>query len=376
MLALGVVTALLIAGRASVATLQGYLRSAGERAVIISQDLALAERNLTRSDLLGPEHADVLRQIVPSDWEGVYQASAPVTIYRAATNPVAVFAYGIDRLWPDGEGFAHAPDIIPGWGDGAGSPTALVGNALAGELFGAADPVGRVLDLAGGLKVTIGGVISPRPADVVDPLGDRDMALVLPDEVFERLPEVRAGQATRQVVFYVPPGQDTSAAADLLETALKERGLTEIGLKAEAVVDRASSLRTLTSRMNGLQLILAWMALATTTLMAGVTAHSQVFERRREYGIKRAVGAPPWRVVIEVVAVSVGVGLVFSLAGAGVGTFVGQRICRSQGWLVVDCRPALVLAAACALAASLVASLWPVSVVAGEQPLTALREGD
>ncbi|MEW6228345.1 MAG: ABC transporter permease [Bacillota bacterium] len=377
LLAVSAVTALLVTGNASVSSLRGYLRSAGEGTVVVDQDLTQATRNLTEPDFLSAEHAEVVRNASPHDWAVVYEAVAPVTIRTQGGPGIAVFAYGLDRPWPEGEGFAYSGDGTSVWGQQPDQThSALIGSRLAERLFGDADPVGRTIDIGAGVEVKVRAVLAPRPADVIDPLGDRDQCLVVESQVLEHLPGVQSWDIVRRILVYVPGDQDAQAAADFLTDVLAQNHLSDVGVRAVSVFDQVSSLQTLSTKMNRMQLALAWTALLVTALMVGVTAHTQVLERRREFGVKRAVGASPWRVASEVFGVILGLGMFCGLAGAVLGVFLAKRVCLSEGWLLVDPLPSLTLAVAGALLASLLASLWPLSLVVGEEPVTALREGD
>lgn len=377
LLAVSAVTSLLVTGDASVNSLRAYLRSAGEGTVVVSQDFTQATRALTEADFLNAGHAEGLRDASPQDWAMVYEAVAPITVRTQGGPGTAVFAYGLDRPWPEGQGFACD-------GDGAGvlshdsnsAHAALIGSGLAKRLFADADPVGKSIDIGGGVEVTVRAVLAPRPADVIDPFGDRDQCLVLDWRVLEQLPGVRSWDVARRILVYVPHEQPTQAAADFLTDILGRNHLSDVGVRADSVIDQVSSLGTLSTKMNRLQLAIAWTALMITALMVGLTAYTQVLERRREFGVKRAVGAPPWRVASEVLAVVLGLSAICGLAGSAIGVYIANRICLWEGWLLVDPLPSLITAATGVLVASLLASLWPISLVVGEGPIVAMREGD
>jgi len=273
LLAVSTVTSLLVTGDASVQSLDGYLRSAGERTLVVTQDLTQATRNLTESDFLSADHAQILRDSLPEDWAVVYEAVAPVTIRRQEGPGVAVFAYGLDRPWPEGEGFACPEEEMGAWGQyPSESCPALIGSTLAERLFGDADPVGQTVDIGGGVEVTVSGVLSPRPADVIDPLGDRDQCLVVDRQVLEHLPGVQSWDVTRRVLVYIPVDQDIQAAADLLTDILADNHISDVGIRADSVISQVSSLQTLSTKMNHMQLAIAWMALMVTAVMVGLTA--------------------------------------------------------------------------------------------------------
>jgi hypothetical protein len=395
-LAVSAVTTLVLSSRASVASLSGYLRASGEQSVVVRQDLFAATRVVGQEDLLGPADAAGLRARLPQEFEVVCQSVAPVSVAAVGEAdgeiPQTVFVYGLDRLWPQGAGFGLSEEARLAWGvaggsEGAGAggsegagvggaPVALIGGALAQKLFDSVDPVGRTLRLDRGVDVRIVGALDPRPEDVIDSLGDRDECLVVLHSTLLQAVVAGPSKVTTEVMVYLPPEESPTTAATVVNEALSSLGRDAVGIKAAAVIDEVTGLRTLKTRLHALQGALVYASLAASALMLGITLQTRVMERRREIGLRRALGASRLRIGLEVLASSLGLCAAGAIAGLGVGVFLAGRICVGEGWVLGSVAGPMAQVALVTLGAALIASLWPLSAALGEDPLVSLREGD
>jgi ABC-type antimicrobial peptide transport system permease subunit len=98
-----------------------------------------------------------------------------------------------------------------------------------------------------------------------------------------------------------------------------------------------------------------------------------VHERTREIGIRKSVGADPWRVqlqfLIEAIALSVLGGLAGLLAGVGAARLIGAL----AGWQTLVAPGQLVLAFSVAVAVGLFFGYYPARRAARLDPIAALR---
>lgn len=387
-LAVSAVTTLVLSSRASVASLSGYLRASGEQSVVVRQDFFAATRVVGQEDILGPADAAALRARLPQKFEVVCQSVAPVSAAAVGESggesPQTVFVYGLDRLWPEGEGFGLPEAARLAWGGAGGSegtgvggaPVALVGDALAHKLFDSADPVGQTIRLDRGVEVRVVGVLDPRSVDVIDSLGDRDECLVVSHATLLQAVVPGLSKVTTEVMVYLPPEQSPTTAAIVVNDALGALGRDAVGIKAAAVIDEVTGLRKLKTRLHALQGVLVYASLAASALMLGITLQTRVKERRREIGLRRALGASRLRIGLEVLASSLGLCAGGAIAGLGVGAFLAGRICVGEGWVIGSVAGPMAQVALVTLGVALMASLWPLSAALGEDPLVSLREGD
>jgi len=135
-------------------------------------------------------------------------------------------------------------------------------------------------------------------------------------------------------------------------------------LEAKAAADE--SLTTLTLGLGAVALLVGAVGIANTMVIS-------VLERRREIGVRRALGATRWAIGSQFLTESVLLSAIGGLAGALLGVLGTVAYASSQGWaVVVPWAPVLLgLAAACAIGS--VVGIHPAARAAGVPPTEALR---
>jgi len=192
------------------------------------------------------------------------------------------------------------------------SRAVILTQGLARRLFGDADPIGRevtfpVLGRKGDRYVVIGVAGTARYRSLITTEAD--------DLVYE---PAASGNAKRDVVLMVRSSAGVSVANEARRIAAELNPALPLMLvqSMDGAVDRAlrdwNSLARLLGILAGLAAVLAAIGLY------GVVAHG-VAERRREFGIRAALGASRgdvWRLVLRQAATIVGAGVALGLAGA------------------------------------------------------------
>ena len=252
--------------------------------------------------------------------------------------------------------------------DAAGDPVAVINARAAQRLFGNADPIGRRLRVGDGAETpwrTIVGVVPDLWMGAFDASGDRNPAGV-----------------------YLPLAQDPPAALSVLVRARSTRaaeltaGLRRAVFAAQPDVPvyEIRSMRTLIADNNwfyGMGAgVMAACGLAALLLAAvglyGVIAFS-VERRRREFGVRIAVGAQT-RDIVQLVLGRGALQLAIGTAlGAGLAVLLGAGM-RSLLFEGTATDPVIFgVAAALLVGVSLAAMLLPAVRAARTDPLEALR---
>lgn len=166
---------------------------------------------------------------------------------------------------------------------------------------------------------------------------------------------------------------DPATPLEEVRRALRERvGAIDVFTPAElADADLAMAQELMASVMN----LLVTVAYAAGIMVVGLTLYAAVFERLREFGIMKALGARDgWlqgQVVGQAIAVTTGGLVVGVLASAGLAALVAEFM---PEFLVVVWDPGvLARTAAASIAMAAVASLVPIRQVAGVDPALVFR---
>ncbi len=128
----------------------------------------------------------------------------------------------------------------------------------------------------------------------------------------------------------------------------------------------ASDLRRIGAVLSGFMGLISMITVANTLMMA-------VYQRRRELGLRSAIGWTRRRIGVLVLNESAIAGIVASILGVGLGLGVAATWSQLQGWDLI-LAPWLPFAAiAAGLTASLVGGLIPAYLASSTPPMTAMR---
>ena len=251
-------------------------------------------------------------------------------------------------------------------GDGPKDPpVAVINQALAKQFFGSVDPVGRHIRLG------------PNPNDpwstIVGVVGDvRQQSLEKEVRPTAFTPNQQDGWTS--LTFVVRGTRDAMSATPALRDAIRAADPTAVidnVQPMDVVVGASLSRRTFSMALLS---IFAAVALGLAALgIYGVLAYA-VAARRREFGVRLALGAE----VSQVMALVLRQGLGWTAAGVTLGVIgarAGTRLVESQMFGIAPSDPATyVIVAAVVVGASLVACVVPVRRATQLDPATALRE--
>ena len=248
------------------------------------------------------------------------------------------------------------------WRDNSqGLRVTILSQSLAGRLFGDADPVGQ--------RVRVGLDPSRDALEVIGIAADARLYDLKSTDVFAAYTPALQDQDASFKCFVIR-GDNVSYAA--LKEAVESLGRERLGnmVTLQYITDRSLLLERLTAMMSSffgaLVLLLAGVGLF------GLMSYA-VAQRRREIGIRMALGADRRRVVRDVVRD----GLTVTLAGLAVGVVAALAAVRVVETLLFGVTPQdpLTLAGAVAslIAIALLACFVPASRAARVDPVIALR---
>ena len=241
----------------------------------------------------------------------------------------------------------------------------ILSRRLASEMFPNGSPVGAELDVPGWsptkkvLKVV--GVAADVRGRAVTSLPERWAYVPANDATWGAI-QVRSSLPAQQTIAAI---REVSRAVD---PVVAPHDVETFG----ALVDRALSEQRLFARVSslfaGIAALLA--AMGIYGMMAGA-----VSERRKEFGIRLALGAPALSVLAMVMRTAVLLGAAGIVAGLG-GAAALRRVVEARLYGVTALDPATVIAAALAvIVLTIAASLVPAVRAARVDPVKSLRIG-
>jgi hypothetical protein len=248
------------------------------------------------------------------------------------------------------------------------SPVAIVSENLARRLFGAIDPIGRVILIPrtsrrAAYPLTVVGVASDvHWHQVTD---EPELFLYLP---FNN-PEFGVRSATLLVKSPQPPGE----VIRRVEAAAKEVDPTlpvQYSRALQTSIDRSQSDRRIFAWVLSM---LGWLAFVLAAVGLYCLLAQSVAERRREFGIRMAIGGERVHIFMLVMRQALWIGALGTALGSGL-AFLGSRLVEAQLYGVTRVDPAVYAAAAASLGAVvLLAGLWPARTATRIEPVEALR---
>lgn len=238
---------------------------------------------------------------------------------------------------------------------------ALVGGKAAGRLrLAPGDPLTLVNEAAGrSSELVVQGLIQA---------GDReDNQVFIPLDIAQALLN-REGQVNGAWLSVMSGGEDLLLKAALIEQAFP-------GLAASPVRQIARAEGLLLEKIRSLVYLVVVIMLLSGTLGVGVTMMTGVVERRREIGLKKALGATGRGIAAEFLGEGAILGMAGGILGCAAGYVLAQAIGLSVFGSTVDFRwPVLPVAVATSLLVSGLAILLPLRVAARVEPAVVMRE--
>ncbi|MCS6987104.1 MAG: ABC transporter permease [Sphingomonadaceae bacterium] len=257
-----------------------------------------------------------------------------------------------------------------------GARVAVIGQTVARELFGAADPLGQLLRVRG-VSFRVVGILPPRGQGIGGI--DRDDVVVLPLTSSLRL--VAGGGPFRRFVRTItvsvasPEGlpQAERAIAELLrrrhglapgqENDFSITNLTAVG---DTFRETTGAISILLGAIGGISLVVGGIGIMNIMLVS-------VTERTREIGIRMAIGAPRAAVRLQFLLEALALSLVGCVAGVLLGVGLAVLASRVLPFATVVSLASVVAAFGISAAVGVFFGWWPASRAARLSPIEALR---
>ncbi|MEO8143275.1 MAG: ABC transporter permease [Betaproteobacteria bacterium] len=254
----------------------------------------------------------------------------------------------------------------------------LVGETVARQLFGGANPLGQVIRVRR-VPFTVIGVLESKGQSMMGT--DQDDLVLMPIST-ARKRVLGSGNLAKQrsvgtIWVKVAEGYDMKAAEEQVRSLLRQRHRLQPGQ------DDDFSLRNLeevaaTQEASSRVLALLLAAVASVSLVVGGIGIMNIMlvsvtERTREIGLRMAVGARTRDILGQFLVEAVTLSLIGGLAGIAIGVATAVGIAEFAGWRIVLSPESVVLAVAFAFAIGVFFGFYPARKAARLNPVEALR---
>jgi putative ABC transport system permease protein len=310
------------------------------------------------------------------------QASAPQIrgtgqVVAGNTNWSTVF-YGITpeyfevRNWVIGTGRGFEPADLTG-----SAKVALLGETVARNLFGDADPVGQVIRIRKVPFVVI-GTLERKGQSLMGQ--DQDDVILMP--ISSARNRVLGGNLARQrtvgpIFIKVREGADMAEAEGQIRTLLRQRHRLQPGQEDDFTLRNLSEVLGAQEASSRIMTLLLAAVASVSLLVGGIGIMNimlvSVTERTREIGLRMAVGARARDILAQFLVEAVTLALIGGLLGIVLGVAGSVGIAHLAEWRV-ELRPdSVLLAVGFAAAVGVFFGFYPARKASRLLPIEALR---
>jgi putative ABC transport system permease protein len=263
--------------------------------------------------------------------------------------------------------------------DKAAAPVAVLGQAAAAAIFGAADPIGQFVKVNSQWFKVI-GVAGPQLTVQSDvgglPAQDRNNLIYVPVmAALLRLEDSLSWQKDEIDAIYLRLQPDASVVSTgalvrgLLETAHRGASDFTVIVPAELLAQQQRTRRLF-------QIVM--VAIASISLLVGGIGImnimlASVLERTREIGIRRAIGATRRAIVRQFLVETTMITVTGGFVGTVVGVGLSQLVAYFAGWSTIVSAASVAIACVVSVSVGIIFGLYPAMRAAKLDPVKALH---
>ncbi len=257
----------------------------------------------------------------------------------------------------------------------AGNKVVVLGQTVVEKLYGASvNPVGQTVRIRN-IPFVVVGVAEKKGQSATGQ--DFDDVVLIPYSVFARKIQGGLGKYLNGSIYVsANSSEDTPRAQEQITALMREQhNLTaadddfSIRNLSEVAGAQAAGTETMTSLLAGVA--------AVSLLVGGIGIMNimlvSVTERTREIGIRMAIGAKPWQILLQFLIEAITLSVAGGLLGVAIGVGASQWIAYKYGWATqVDPQVAIVAVGFSAFV-GIAFGLYPARKASQLDPIDALR---
>lgn len=374
------VITMLAVGSGAEARIKEQIKSLGSNLMIITAGARTANGARIGTgitpDLTEDDAAAITREV--PEVEAVaptYRGSAQV-VFGNANWATQVFGITPDyftvRNWTLESGRMFEPAEMSGAGK-----VALIGQTVARELFGDADPMDQTIRIKN-VPVTIVGVLGRKGQNMTG--NDQDDVIMVPlSTARNRIVGVDPGKPRQvgMIQIKVFDGESMSETEDKIRALLRQRLRTVEGQPDPITVRNLTEMLAAQEESSKVMSMLLAAVASVSLLVGGIGIMNimlvSVTERTREIGLRMAVGARAADILTQFLVEAVTLSLVGGLIGIALGVGGSWLIAEFAGWQTQLSATSIVLAVSFSAAIGIFFGFYPARKAARLLPIQALR---
>jgi putative ABC transport system permease protein len=349
----------------SLSRLGGNVVKIDGETITIGTQTSATDRTLTPGDVAAIGQLDMVTMVAP------HQAIEQINV-AAGDTPINTWLEGVTEEYARVQNqSARAGRLITDTDVAFGRKVVVLGLVPRAILFPGENPIGQIVRVGNHEFEVVG--VQERRGSLADENLDNRIFVPLPIVTREML----GGDNTVHIDALISSPDEIEAAVGAIEELLLDRhALPESYGEDFSVEDQATivkeqaratgTFRVLTFALGGIALLVGGIGIMNMMLVS-------VRERTREIGIRKSVGADPWKVqaqfLIEAVVLSTLGGAAGILAGIAATEMIGVFV----GWQTLTSVPSLVVALVVAMGVGLFFGYFPARRAARLDPIAALR---
>lgn len=374
------VITMLAVGSGAEARIKEQIKSLGSNLMIITAGARTANGARIGTgitpDLTEDDAAAITREV--PEVEAVaptYRGSAQV-VFGNANWATQVFGITPDyftvRNWTLDSGRMFEPAEMSGAGK-----VALIGQTVARELFGDADPMDQTIRIKN-VPVTIVGVLGRKGQNMTG--NDQDDVIMVPlSTARNRIVGVEAGKPRQvgMIQIKVFDGESMSETEDKVRALLRQRLRTAEGQPDPITVRNLTEMLAAQEESSKVMSMLLAAVASVSLIVGGIGIMNimlvSVTERTREIGLRMAVGARAADILTQFLVEAVTLSLLGGLIGIALGVGGSWMIAEFAGWQTQLSGTSIVLAVSFSAAIGIFFGFYPARKAARLLPIQALR---
>ncbi len=249
---------------------------------------------------------------------------------------------------------------------------AVIGLTVARELFGEANPLGENIKI-NKLNFQVIGVLPEKGAQ-----GPRDQDDIIIVPVQTAMRRLFGKDYVDSIEIQIRSGADLNQASDEILQYMSGRRRIPLAQAQEPfrIFNMAELQSAISSTSQTMSTLLAGIA-AISLLVGGIGIMNimlvSVTERTREIGLRKAVGARPFDILVQFIIESIVLTLVGGLMGILVGWLLTLLVARTAGWTTVIDPLAIAMAFFFSVSIGMIFGIYPARRASRLNPIEALR---